>query len=72
LSWDEAAIKEEIVTIVVQVNGKLIDRLSVPKGTVEAKLIEQAKSSEKVARRIGDQPIRKVVYVPDKLISLVV
>ena len=72
LFWDEAAIKEEIVTIVVQVNGKLVDRLTVQKGTIEAELIEQAKASEKVARRIGGQPIRKVVYVPDKLVSLVV
>jgi len=70
--WNEAAIHEDIVTVVVQVNGKLVDRLSVPKGTAEEVLVDEAKSSEKVLRRIEGRNIKKVIFVPDKVISLVV
>ncbi|MBC7232212.1 MAG: leucine--tRNA ligase [Chloroflexi bacterium] len=70
--WDEAAAAEEMVTLVVQVNGKVRDRLSVPAGLSEEKARELAFGSAKVQRYISDRDIVKTIYVPDALINIVV
>lgn len=72
-SFDAELTREPEVTLVVQVKGKVRDRLRVSAGLDESRALELALASESVRRAIGDeaQP-RKVVYVPDKLINLVV
>ncbi|MBC7261049.1 MAG: leucine--tRNA ligase, partial [Chloroflexi bacterium] len=70
--WDEAAAAEEMVTLVVQVNGKVRDRLSVPVGLSEEKARELAFGSEKVQRYTVGKDIVKVIYVQDELINIVV
>jgi leucyl-tRNA synthetase len=71
-SYDVEAAAEPEVTLVVQVAGKVRDRLQVPTGLDQAQATERALASEAARRALGDraQP-RKVVYVPDKLINLV-
>ncbi|NQT34741.1 leucine--tRNA ligase [bacterium] len=71
LSYNKDAIRQEEVTIVIQVNGKLTDRLSVIKGTSEEDLKEAALKSEKVKRRMGDKALKRVIYVPNKIINIV-
>nr|MBC7243898.1 leucine--tRNA ligase [Chloroflexota bacterium] len=71
-AWDEAAAAEEMVTLVVQVNGKVRDRLSVPVGLSEERAQELALGSEKVQRYVANKNVVKVVYVRDELINLVV
>ncbi len=70
--WDEAIAAEEMLTLIVQVNGKLRDRIQVPAGVTEEKAQELALSSEKVQRHLGDKRARKVIYVPEKLVNIVV
>ncbi|MGB9880463.1 MAG: class I tRNA ligase family protein, partial [Anaerolineae bacterium] len=70
--WDEAAAAEEMVTLVVQVNGKVRDRLSVPVGLSEEEARELAFGSEKVQRYTAGKDIVKVIYVLDELINIVV
>jgi leucyl-tRNA synthetase len=69
---DPAAAAEEEVTLVVQVAGRVRDRLRVPAGLDRAAAIERALASDATQRALGNgaQPSR-VVYVPDKLINLV-
>ena len=69
---DDAAAAEELITLVVQVNGKLRDRISVPVniGEEEAKAI--ALASEAVKKHLGSKPPRKVILVPGKLVNIVV
>ncbi len=69
---DPAALAQDTVEIVVQVNGKLRGRVSVPAGADEATAREAALSDPGVARHVGDAPLRKFVYVPGKLVNLVV
>jgi len=71
LSWDEAAIQEAMVTVVVQVNGKVRDRLLLPVGTSEAEAREAALASEKVKKFIAGKTVKNVVVVPGKLVSIV-
>jgi leucyl-tRNA synthetase len=68
---DPALLVEEEVTIAVQVNGKLRDTLTVPKGAAREALEELALASEKVARSLDGKPPRKVIVVPDRLVNIV-
>jgi leucyl-tRNA synthetase len=69
---DEAAAAEEQITLVVQVNGKVRDRISVPVDIKEEQAKELALSSEAVAKYLQDKEPRKVILVPGKLVNIVV
>lgn len=69
---DEALLKDEIVTVVVQVNSKVRANLSVPVDAEQAEIEAVAKADEKVAGWLGGKEIIKVVYVKNKLINFVV
>jgi len=70
--WDEAAAADEVVTLVVQVNGKVRDRLSVPVGISEKEAQELALASPRVQRHTANKGVIKIVYVPEKVINIVV
>ncbi|HSL01240.1 MAG TPA: leucine--tRNA ligase [Rubrobacteraceae bacterium] len=70
--WDEALIAAEEVTLVVQVNGKLRDRMSVPADISEEDAKELALSSARVRPHVEGRELRKSVYVPGRLVNLVV
>jgi leucyl-tRNA synthetase len=68
---DPALLVEDEVTIAVQVNGKLRDTLTAPKGSGRDALEALALASEKIARQLEGKPPRKVVVVPDRLVNIV-
>jgi leucyl-tRNA synthetase len=68
---DPALLVDEQVTIAVQVNGKLRDTLTAPKGAAKEMLEEMALASEKVVRILDGKAPRKVIVVPDRLVNLV-
>jgi leucyl-tRNA synthetase len=70
--WDEDAAADEVITLVVQVNGKLRDRMSVPVGISEEAATELALASPKVQRHIAEKRVAKIVFVPDQLVNVVV
>jgi len=70
--WDEALAREEQVEVVVQVNGRLRGRLLVPRGLTQEQVVDRALADPAVRRYLDGKPIRKVVYVPDRLLNLVV
>jgi leucyl-tRNA synthetase len=69
--YDAAAAAVPEVTLVVQVAGKVRDRLTIPVGTSEEKALEAALASERVRAAFDGRRPSKVVYVPDRLINLV-
>ncbi len=71
-TYDEKLIKDELVTIAIQVNGKIRDQILVARGTKEKEAIKAAKESEKVQKYLSDKEPTKVVYIQDKLLSLVI
>ena len=74
-SWpeaDSAALIQDRVELVVQVNGKLRARLQVAVDATETDIRNAALADEQVARHIADKAIKKVVVVPGKLINIVV
>ncbi len=59
--WDEALAAEEQTTIVVQVNGKLRDRLTADAGSDPTTLRQMALASERVRAAVGERPVRDVI-----------
>ena len=69
--WDEAKLVRDTVTVVVQVNGKLRAKIDVAKGTAEETVIEKALAEESVSNRLAGTNPRRVIYIKDKLVSIV-
>lgn len=70
--WDDALIVDDTMTIVVQVNGKLRATLELAKDTADDDVKAQALAAENVARFIGDSEPLKVIYIPGKIVNVVV
>jgi leucyl-tRNA synthetase len=70
--WDEKLVTEEVITLAVQVNGKVRSEIVVETDISEADAIEAAKNDEKVAPHLEGKTIKKAIYVPGRLVSLVV
>ncbi len=66
------SIKEEIVILIVQVNGKVRDKIEVEADILEEKVKELALSREKVLKWLEGKKVKKVIFVPGKLINIVV
>jgi leucyl-tRNA synthetase len=71
LQVDEAAAAEEMITLVLQVNGKVRDRLDVPVGISEADAKAAALASEAVQKYLEGRPPKKVIVVPGRLVNIV-
>jgi len=70
--WDEGLAEDEEITLVVQVNGKLRDRIVVPVSITEDEAKELALASQKAKPYLENKQLVKTIYVPDKLVNLVV
>ncbi len=70
--WDEELAKEEEITLVIQVNGKLRDRINVPASITEEEAREAAVNSPKIKSHTQDRTINNMIYVPGKLVNIVV
>lgn len=73
-SWpecDESALIKSTVEIVIQVNGKLRAKIAVAADSEQESVIELAKSLENVSKFIEDATIRKIIWVPNKLLNIV-
>lgn len=69
---DEDAAKEEMITLVVQINGKLRGRLVLPAGSSEETVKEEAMKLESVTAALDGKEPKKLIVVPNKLINIVV
>lgn len=69
---DASLAAEDEIEVVLQVNGKIRDKLTIPVDAGEEQLRHLAMTSERVKGHIGDKTIRKVIVVPGKLVNIVV
>jgi leucyl-tRNA synthetase len=70
--WDEAAAKEDTITLVVQVNGRVRDKIEAEAGTSDETLKELALASDKIQGWLDGKAPRKVIVVKGKLVNIVV
>jgi len=69
--WDDALIVEDVITIAVQVNGKLRGEITISKDTDAEAIKLQALAHENVAKFVANQKPAKIIYVPGRLVSIV-
>ena len=70
--YDERLTRADEVELVVQVNGKVRTRLTVPRGLNEGQVMPLVLADPTVKRFVNGKPVRKVVYVQDRVVNLVV
>ena len=70
--WDETCLVQDTVELPVQVNGKLRGRITVGADASEAEVLAIAQADPGVARHIEGKAIRKAIYVPGKIVTLVI
>src|SRR5258707_1204945 len=71
-NWDEAYLTQEEVEVVVQVNGKLRDRITVRKDLENQSLEELALAAPKVKESTAGKTVQKIVIVPNRVVNIVV
>jgi leucyl-tRNA synthetase len=69
---DPAALRQDEMEIIVQVNGKLRGRVTVPADATEAMARDAALADANVQKFVEGKPIRKAIYVKGKLVNIVV
>jgi leucyl-tRNA synthetase len=70
--WDESLVAESTVTMVIQVNGKVRDRVDVPVGITPEQAEEIALGLDKVKTWIDGAAVRRVVARPPNVINFVI
>jgi leucyl-tRNA synthetase len=70
--FDAEAAKEDLLTIVIQVNGKVRSRLEVPADVDDDYLIQQALADDNTLKFIDGKPVKKTIVVKKKLVNIVV
>jgi leucyl-tRNA synthetase len=69
--YDPTALRTEIITLIVQVNGRVRDRIEVSYNASEEDIQRVALASEKVLRFMEGKSVQRVVYVPGRLVNVV-
>lgn len=70
--YNAELVRDDNVTIAIQVNGKLRGDIKLPVGVEENEAVKQAKQIEKVKKYLAQGEIRKIIYVKDKIINFIV
>jgi leucyl-tRNA synthetase len=71
-AYDEALTKDETFTLVMQINGKVRERVEVAAGISEAEVRELVVNNPRITTFIGETTIQKIIYIPGKLVNIVV
>ncbi|MDO8313611.1 MAG: class I tRNA ligase family protein, partial [Sideroxyarcus sp.] len=69
---DEKKLKQDTVVIIVQVNGKLRARMTVPKGAKQNMVEREALMDEKISAYLARGTVKKIIFVQDRLLNFVV
>jgi leucyl-tRNA synthetase len=70
--YDKELAKEKEITLIIQVNGKLRDKVIVPASISEAEAKELALSQERVKAYIDGKKLARIIYVPRRVVNIVV
>ncbi|MFA5126872.1 MAG: class I tRNA ligase family protein [Patescibacteria group bacterium] len=71
--YDKNLVKKQMVTVAIQINGKLRDTIELPLDTADSQALQQQiLQREKVLKAILNRPVKKFIYVKNKIISIVV
>ena len=68
---EEKYLQDDVVTYVVQVNGKVRGKFDLPKDETQEVILTAAKKNPLIAKYLDGQTVQKVVFVPNKLLNIV-
>ena len=71
-AYEESLTRDETFTLVMQVNGKVRERIEVPADISEQEVRELVLNNPRVATFIGDTTIQNIIYIPGRLVNVVV
>lgn len=71
-SYDESKLVEDVIEIALQINGKVRSRLEINKDATKDEVLALAKRDERVIEALTDGTLRKEIYVPGRLVNLVI
>ena len=69
---DPELMQEDVITIVVQVNGKLRGHVEVPNPPAEEQVLSAVRGNDRIQQWVAGKQIVKTIYVPGKLVNVVV
>ena len=70
--FDPMLVIEETITLVVQVNGRVRDKISVANNLGKDQAIELSKKSMKIQQYIQGKEVMKIIHIPNKLVNIVI
>ncbi len=70
--FDEALTRDDAFTLVMQINGKVRERVEVPATINEAEVREMVLNNPRITSLIGDATVQKIIYIPGRLVNIVV
>jgi len=70
--YNKKLIKEETWQLIIQINGKVRDKIEIKQGIPEKKAKETALSQEKIKKWIDNKEPKKIIYIPNRLVNIVV
>ena len=70
--YDEKLIQEKSWQLVIQINGKVRDKIEVKKGISEKEVKELALSQDRIKKWLSNKEPKKIIYIPGRLINLVI
>jgi len=71
LDYDKKYLKDKIITIVIQINGKVRSHIEIERSTSDEKIKELALQDEKIGRHLKSKDIKKIIYIPGKILNIV-
>lgn len=69
--YNEKLLEAEVISLVVQINGRVRDKIELPAGASQDQAIAAAKQSAKIQKWLKNKKIQKTIFVPNKLVNLV-
>ena len=69
--WKEDALQRDVLTVVIQINGKLRGKIEVPASASKEEVEQLALTEQNIVRRLEGLTVRKVVVIPGKLVNVV-
>jgi len=60
------------INLPIQINGKLISTIQIPQNLGQAEVLEKAKNNEKITKALENKEIVKIIFVPNKILSLII
>jgi leucyl-tRNA synthetase len=68
---DEKVLSAVEINLPIQINGKLISTIKIPQNLSQDEVLKEAQKNEKISKALENTEIKKIIFVPNKIISII-